>query len=112
MDLDKWDCLWTFDENVTAPLHGFAHVHDYYRESSCRPYLRNIATETLLIHALDDPFMTKEVVPRSDELSKTVTLELSLKGGHVGFISGIIPGKPTYWLEERIPSFLTRVFDV
>jgi uncharacterized protein len=109
-DISKWQCFWTFDENVTAPLHGFAHVHDYYREASSRRYLANIATQTLIIHALDDPFMTPSVVPLAEELSDDVILELSTKGGHVGFITGNVPGKPVYWLEERIPEFLKQVF--
>lgn len=109
-DMDKWQCFWTFDEYVTAPLNGFPHVHDYYREASSRPYIAKITTPTLIIHALDDPFMTSEVVPSEEELSKEVTLELSAKGGHVGFITGNLPGKPVYWLEQRIPEHLSQVF--
>ncbi len=104
--LNALRCFWTFDENVTARLHGFPHVHAYYRESSSRQYLARIATPTLLIHALDDPFMTPAVIPHADELSPDVTLELSRKGGHVGFVSGGVPGRPIYWLDQRIPQFL------
>lgn len=105
-DLEAARCFWTFDESITAPLYGFRHVHDYYRESSSRQYLNRITTPTLLIHALDDPFMTPEVLPTVDELSEHVTLELSQRGGHVGFITGQVPGVPVYWLDERIPDFL------
>lgn len=105
-NLDTLQCFWTFDENVTAPLHGFQHVHAYYRESSSGQYLVGIATPTLIIHALDDPFMTPDVVPKAEELSKDITLELSLRGGHVGFITGQVPGMPVYWLDQRIPQYL------
>lgn len=105
-DLTLWNCFWTFDDHVTAPLHGFNNVHDYYRESSSRAYIKNIKTPTLIIHALDDPFMTKEVIPDPDQIPEQVTLELSTKGGHVGFISGTIPFKPIFWLDERVPDFL------
>ncbi|MDP3267755.1 MAG: alpha/beta fold hydrolase, partial [Legionella sp.] len=44
-------CFWTFDDQVTAPLYGFNNAHSYYRESSSRQYLRDIATPTLIIHA-------------------------------------------------------------
>ncbi len=101
-------CFWTFDDKITAPLHGFPHVHAYYREASSRQYLIHIATPTLIIHALDDPFMTPNVIPRADELSDAITLEVSPKGGHVGFITGSIPGKPVYWLDQRIPEFLKK----
>ncbi|MFW2570144.1 hydrolase [Legionella sp. 29fVS95] len=109
-NMHKWQCFWTFDEFVTAPIHGFPNVHAYYRESSSRRYLRHIATQTLIIHALDDPFMTPEVLPQADELSSDITLELSSSGGHVGFISGKLPGKPLYWLEQRIPDYLQKIF--
>ncbi|KTD61537.1 hydrolase [Legionella spiritensis] len=113
--MDQCRCFWTFDEKVTAPLHGFPHVHAYYRRASSRPFLRYIETPTLIIHACDDPFMTPDVLPSAYELSKDVTLELSEKGGHVGFITGNMPGFPVYWLEERIPAhlraYLTQVFN-
>jgi len=107
-NLKKWQCFWTFDENVTAPLHGFVNVHDYYRQSSSRAYLHKIATPTLIIHAKDDPFMTAAAIPTASELSEQVILELSNKGGHVGFITGNIPGQPVYWLDQRIPAYLKQ----
>lgn len=105
-EIESLHCFWTFDERVTAPLHGFPHVHAYYREAASRQYLAYIATPTLIIHALDDPFMTPDVLPKEDELSTHVTLEIARGGGHVGFISGHIPGRPTYWLDQRIPEYL------
>lgn len=101
-------CFWTFDDRVTAPLHGFAHVHDYYRAASSRQFLTHITIPTLMIHALDDPFMTPAVIPEAHELSPTTTLELSRCGGHVGFIAGHVPGVPIYWLDQRVPTFLQQ----
>ncbi|MBA2648667.1 MAG: hydrolase [Legionella sp.] len=103
-------CFWTFDANVTAPLNGFTNVHAYYRESSSRQYLCAILTPTLLIHAVDDPFMTKDVLPTEAELSGQVVLEVSQKGGHVGFVSGNNPSKPIYWLDQRIPEYIEQQF--
>lgn len=104
--MDDCDCFWTFDDRVTAPLYNFPNVHAYYRQASSRQYLIDIKTPTLIIHALDDPFMTPEVLPGIGELSDDVTLEWSKKGGHVGFIGGDMPGNPEYWLDQRIPQFL------
>ncbi len=106
------NCFWTFDDQVTAPLHGFSGAHAYYRESSSRQYLKNIATPTLIIHSIDDPFMTKDVIPKEEELSESVILELSKKGGHVGFISGNTPGVPAYWLDQRIPEYIREQLDI
>ena len=104
-------CFWTFDDKVTAPLNGFKNVHAYYRESSSRQYLISIKTPTLIIHSLDDPFMTADILPTEGELSASVTLELSKKGGHAGFISGNTPGVPVYWLDQRIPEYITEQFN-
>lgn len=108
--VEKWQCFWTFDDNVTAPLHGFSNVHAYYRQASCYPYLSHIVTPTLIIHAKDDPFMFPSSIPHEDALSSFISLELSDKGGHVGFISGHIPGRPVYWLETRIAQYFQDFF--
>ncbi len=103
-------CFWTFDNEVTAPLYGFSSAHHYYRECSSRQFLRHIQVPTLIIQAEDDPFMTKEVLPTEEELSKVVTLELSKKGGHVGFVGGSMIASPIYWLDQRIPEFIRQQF--
>jgi len=100
------DDFWSFDNEVTAPLHGFADARDYYTKSSARQFLPDIKTRTLILHAKDDPFMTPEVIPTLDEVSDSTTLEVSEHGGHVGFVSGRWPWSTRYWLEERIPAYL------
>jgi len=99
-----------FDDRVTAPLHGFRDAAHYYDVASCRQYLRGVARPTLVIQALDDPFMTRDVVPRHEELSPSIRLELSAAGGHVGFVEGSAPWSARCWLEERIPRFLAERF--
>lgn len=114
LDLDELPRLRdfrTFDDRVTAPLHGFAGVDDYYTRCSSRRYLRGIRTRTLIVHSSDDPFMTAQAIPRTDELSPSTRLELSTHGGHVGFISGRWPWAARYWLEERIVAFLDDFAD-
>ena len=108
-DLDevhKLNDFFRFDDRVTAPLHGFAGVMEYYTRSSSRPFLKTIDVPSLLIHAMDDPFMTEDVIPEEDELSECVQLELAETGGHIGFVSGNVPGYASYWLEQRIIEFL------
>jgi hypothetical protein len=105
-DLSTISSFWQYDDRVVAKLHDFADVQDYYRRSSSRQYLKSISVPTLLIQAADDPFMTTEVLPEINEMSSQVQLELTQHGGHVGFISGLIPFRPQYWLEQRIPEFL------
>lgn len=107
-DLSGVRSFWEYDDRVVARLHGYSSVHDYYRRSSSRQFLRHIELPTLVIQAVDDPFMTEAVLPKTEELSSKVTLEVAAGGGHVGFISGALPFRPHYWLEQRIPEFLAE----
>lgn len=107
VDVNSLKSFRDFDDKVTAPLHGFNGVDHYYTESSSRHYLQRIRTDTLLLHALDDPFMLPETVPFESELSPSVTLEISAHGGHVGFVAGSSPWKTRYWLDERITAYLS-----
>ena len=109
IDVDKlpdYRDFWTFDDAITAPLHGFADVDDYYSSSSSRQYLAHIATDTLILQARNDPFMTPEVLPDAEELAPRVTLEIARGGGHVGFVAGRVPGRAVYWLDARISDYL------
>jgi len=107
-DLSRIKSFWQYDDRVVARLHGFKNVQDYYLRSSSRQFLKSITIPTLLIQALDDPFMTEEVLPDVAELSSTIFLEITQGGGHVGFVAGENPFKPDYWLEQRIPEFLKQ----
>jgi predicted alpha/beta-fold hydrolase len=95
-----------FDDAVTAPLHGFAHKDDYYDRCSSKGFLKHIERPTLIVNALDDPFMTPDVIPEPEALSDNVTLEVSDHGGHVGFIEGGPPWRPRFYLPERLIGFL------
>lgn len=95
-----------FDDAVTAPLHGFVGKQDYYDRCSSVHFLTGIRKPTLIINALDDPFMTRHVIPKPQQLSDQVTLEVAETGGHVGFVSGGPPWRPRFYLPKRILEFL------
>jgi predicted alpha/beta-fold hydrolase len=107
-DVGQLRSFWDFDDQITAPLNGFAGADDYYARCSSRGFLSSITIPTLIIHAVDDPFMFPDTVPAEAELGPGVTLELSPRGGHVGFVGGAIPGCGHYWTDHRIPEFLTE----
>ena len=92
--------FWKFDDALTAPLHGYADVHDYYKRCSARAYLPAISIPTHILYALDDPFFTTAVLPEASELPISVDLELSNYGGHVGFIGD--QTQHSDWLSNRI----------
>jgi len=105
-DLAQWNDFRTFDDRVTAPLHGFANAAEYYARSSCRPSLRHITTPTLILHALDDPFLDPAGIPTATELAAPVDLELARRGGHVGFVT--TARSAPAWLEHRLVDHLAK----
>jgi uncharacterized protein len=107
-DIEKTTNFHEFDNLVTAPLHGYKDAHDYYAQTSVRKHLDKISTPTLIVHAKDDPFAPREVIPNPADLSKAVNLELQERGGHVGFIANKGIMSPDYWLETRIPLYLKQ----
>jgi predicted alpha/beta-fold hydrolase len=99
-----------YDRVLTAPLHGFADERDYWRRASCRPYLARVRRPTLLISALDDPFVPRDALPDASELSPSIVAEFTAHGGHVGFWAG--PAwRPRPWAEHRAIEFLAAVID-
>ncbi len=92
-----------FDDVVTARVHGFAGVDDYYTRASSKPWLPAIRVPTLLLNARDDPFLPERYLPRPGEVSRAVTIEFPERGGHVGFVRGF-PGRID-WLPERLIHF-------
>lgn len=95
-----------FDDIVTAPLHGFIDCHDYWRRASCKPLLGAIRVPTLIVHALNDPFLPPSALASQAEVSAQVRLEYSQEGGHVGFVTGPPPGCLD-WLPTRIIEHLS-----
>lgn len=107
-DVHKIKSFWEYDDLFTGPIHGFNGAAEYYEKSSGYDYIFKIAKKTLIIHALDDPFMPPSVLPKESVLPPEVSMEVSRNGGHVGFVGGSIV-RPCFWLEKRIPDFLKSV---
>ncbi|TMH69320.1 MAG: alpha/beta fold hydrolase [Betaproteobacteria bacterium] len=99
--------MWTFDEFVTAPLHGFAGANDYWSRASSKPWLAEIALPTLVLNALNDPFIPATSLPGRREVSREVALEQPMQGGHAGFLVGPAPGSLA-WLPQRVLHFFTH----
>lgn len=99
-----------FDDAITARAHGFTDASDYYRRASALPLLKAVRKPLLIIHAKDDPFMSDEVIPRKEQLSATITYQLTSHGGHVGFVGGTLR-QPQLWLEQRVPQWISPFLD-
>ncbi|SUO93746.1 YheT family hydrolase [Suttonella ornithocola] len=95
-----------FDDVYTAPLAGYANAKQYYQEASAFPYLSQITCPTLLINALNDPFMPAQFLPTKASISSYVRLCQPKRGGHVGFVQ---KGLDTHWLEETVFDYYASV---
>jgi predicted alpha/beta-fold hydrolase len=96
-----------YDDVATAPLHGFEDAVDYWQKSSSQHYLDQIRRPTLLISAVDDPFIPESSLPRKIvDRSEWLHAEFTPRGGHAGFVAGPLPWRPSYWAEERAMDFL------
>lgn len=92
-----------FDEYYTGPLNGFSGAVDYYTQCSSKQFLENIEVPTLIINALDDPFLAEDCFPSSKEINnEQLTLSYPKYGGHVGFFQNSM----YCWEEEQISQFL------
>ena len=108
-DIKKVKTLIDFDEYFTGPLHGFDGAHDYYRNCNALQYLEAVTLPTLLISSEDDPFLTKDCIPKKiAEISKDIHLIATKYGGHVGFTT---LGSDYNWLDYKILEFI-RSFDM
>jgi len=93
-----------FDDRYTARIHGFRDAEDYWAQSSARQFLPGIRVPTLLVNALDDPFLTPESFPFPEaETSPRLFLECPANGGHLGFVDA-----RGFWITRRIPEFLAQ----
>src|SRR5918992_676049 len=111
--LNRVRTLWDFDDVVTAPLHGFRNALDYYTQSSSIHYLSSVRVPTLLLSAVDDPFLPPEVLDEVRSVARdnpALELEFVRRGGHVGFVSGRLPWRPVYYAEWRVADFLAKQF--
>jgi uncharacterized protein len=86
--------VYEFDDRFVAPRNGFAGAEDYYTRCSALRFLPAIRVPTLVIHALDDPWIPGgSYTGFSWQGSPTLLPLLPTQGGHVGFhgISSRVP---------------------
>ncbi len=101
--------IYDFDDVVTAPVHGFANARDYYSRSSSLGWISRIRRPTLLLSAIDDPFLPADVLDEVRAIAANnscLSLEFVRRGGHVGFVGGRVPWRPRYYAEWRACEFL------
>jgi predicted alpha/beta-fold hydrolase len=94
-----------FDDAYTGPIHGFKNALDYYQKNSAIQFISDIKVPTLVVNALNDPFLSEECFPVALLKNHSfVTFETPSHGGHVGFAQFNKNG--VYWSEQRAINFL------
>ena len=96
-----------FDDRVTALYCGFAGAADYYHRASAARVIARVAVPTLILHALDDPFITITPESRAKILANpNIHLLETRHGGHCGFLAAAGNGYDGRWAELKILEFL------
>ncbi|MQA91236.1 MAG: alpha/beta fold hydrolase [Gemmatimonas sp.] len=108
-DVDAALAAWTiraYDEAATAQLHDFESAWHYYESSSAKHLMHRIRTLTLVIHAMDDPFLPSTAVPVEAVRENPWLIDaITPNGGHVGFVTGS-PFRPVFWAEREVARFM------
>jgi predicted alpha/beta-fold hydrolase len=98
-----------FDDQITALYSGFSGAEDYYYRAAAARVLEHIAVPTLILHALDDPFIRLTVESRRKiQENVATTLIESAHGGHCAFLAppDAANGYDGYWAEHTLVRFL------
>ncbi len=94
-----------FDDAFVAPRNGYPDAYAYYEANSAMHFLDEIRTPTLMIHALDDPWIPARAY-QAQSWAKNPALVplLAAGGGHVGFHA---PGTRVPWHDRCIERFFS-----
>lgn len=84
---------------------GFKDADDYHIQASSLPYLKNISIPTLLLQSKDDSLISKNSIPYEiANQHPLLRLEVSERGGHVGFVR--FSKDKLSWAELRLRAFI------
>jgi predicted alpha/beta-fold hydrolase len=77
-----------FDDRITALYSGFTSADDYYHRAAAARVLNHIAVPTLILHAVDDPFirLTRES-REAINANPHITFLETTNGGHCAFLA-------------------------
>jgi predicted alpha/beta-fold hydrolase len=106
-----------FDHRITAPYSGFRGADDYYHLAAAARVVSRIAIPTLVLHAVDDPFIRLTSATRDAlSLNPVVALVETQHGGHCAFLQKTIgtpgpelqfvPRDCRHWAEATLIRFL------
>lgn len=78
--------VYEFDDRFIAPRFGYKGALDYYESNAAKYFLGGIARPTLILHALDDPWIPGSCYTAIDwPRMPMIGAVLTPRGGHLGF---------------------------
>ena len=97
-----------FDDKIVAAYCGFRDADDYYYRAASARVVDRIVTPTLVLHALDDPFVRLTPETRSAILANAhIRLVETPHGGHCAFLCQH-PGDEIHWAESTVVRYLLQ----
>jgi hypothetical protein len=95
-----------FDHQIVARYCGFRDADDYYFRAASARVVDQIAVPTLILHALDDPFIRLFPETRAKLLANPYIAFVETRyGGHCAYLSRD-PGEEIHWAESATIRFL------
>jgi predicted alpha/beta-fold hydrolase len=96
--------VFAFDDAFVAPRNGWRDAAEYYAVNSAEQFLARVATPTLVMQALDDPWIPADAYRRYPwGRNRQLTAALAPSGGHVGFHAR---GSRVPWHDRALAAFL------
>jgi predicted alpha/beta-fold hydrolase len=98
-----------FDDRITAFYAGFAGASEYYYRAASARVTEDVSIPTLVIHAIDDPFVRLTPESRNALLANPhITYVETAHGGHCAFLAEPDPQRNDdgYWAETTLLRFV------
>jgi uncharacterized protein len=101
--------VFEFDELFVAPHFGYRDAMDYYKHNEAKRFIPGVGRPTLILHALDDPWIPAECY-RAVDWSRLPMIETALtpRGGHLGFHGR---GSRVAWHDRVTAQWLSKLLD-
>jgi uncharacterized protein len=95
-----------FDDKIVARYCGFRDADDYYYRASAARVINTVAVPTLILHALDDPFVRLTPETRAKLVANpNIVLVETAHGGHCAFLGADL-GDEIHWAEAAVIRYL------
>ena len=97
-----------FDDKIVARYCGYSDASDYYYRAASARVVHRIAVPSLILRALDDPFIRLTRETHNQILANShITLVETTHGGHCAYLSRD-PGNDIHWAEAAVIRYMTE----